>query len=115
MKPILMTLILLPGAALAGEAKLNDPQIATVALTAHQIDVERGKMAQKRTKNDQVKQFADQMVTDHTAGANEVLALAKELGVTPEQSAVSRSLKDGAKKTAGQLKNLKGTAFDKAY
>ncbi len=103
------------GAAFAESGALNDPQIATVALTAHQIDVDRGKLAQKKTKNDAVKQFADQMVTDHTQGLNEVLALAKKLGVKPEESAVTRSLKAGAKKTAAQLEKLSGVAFDKAY
>ena len=101
--------------ALGAEGGLNDPQIATIALTAHQIDVTRGKMAQKKTKNDAVRQLADQMVNDHSNGANEVLALAKKLGVKPEQSAVTKSLQEGARKTAAQLEKLHGTAFDKAY
>src|SRR4051794_31512768 len=86
------------GAAQA-EDKLNDAQIATVALTAHQIDADRGKLAEKKTKNEQVKQFATQMATDHTTGANEVLALAKKLGVKPEESPVSKGLKSGAADT----------------
>jgi putative membrane protein len=94
---------------------LNDPQIATVALTAHQIDIERGKMAEKKTKNAEVKQFAEQMVKDHTDGKNEVLALAKKLGVKPQESSVTKSLKDGAKQTQKKLKGEKGAAFDKDY
>jgi putative membrane protein len=94
---------------------LNDPQIATVALTAHQIDIDRGKMAEKKSKNAEVKQFAEQMVHDHTDGKNEVLALAKKLNVTPQESSVSKSLKDGAKDTEKKLKGQKGAAFDKAY
>jgi putative membrane protein len=94
---------------------LNDPQIATVALTAHQIDIDRGKMAAKKTKNAEVKQFAEQMVHDHTDGKNEVLALAKKLGVKPEESSVTKSLKDGAKDTEKKLKGEKGAAFDKGY
>ena len=109
----LASLLALP--AFADDAKLNDPQIATVALTAHEIDIDRGKLALKHTKNAEVKQFAEQMVNDHTAGKNEVLALAKKLGVKPEESAVTRSLKDGAKKATAQLKKEKGAAFDKDY
>jgi putative membrane protein len=107
--------VIVAGGTAAAEDKLNDPQIATIALTAHQLDAERGKLAQKKTKNEQVKQFADQMVTDHTTGANEVLALAKKLGVKPEESAVTKSLKDGATETNAKLGKLKGAAFDKAY
>jgi putative membrane protein len=104
-------------AARAEEAKkgLNDPQIATIALTAHQIDIDRGKLTLKRTKNAEVKQFAEQMVNDHTAGKNEALALAKKLGVTPEESNVTKSLKADAKKTSHRLAKEKGGAFDKDY
>jgi len=114
-RTLIAAALLLTGGAAAAEDKLNDPQIATIALTAHQIDADRGKLAQKKTKNEQVKAFADQMVNDHTTGANEVLALAKKLGVKPEESAVTKSLKDGAKDTTAKLDKLKGAAFDKAY
>jgi putative membrane protein len=114
MTRFLIASLLFAGAALADD-KLNDPQIATIALTAHSIDAERGEMAAKKTKNAEVKQLAEQMAKDHSTGKNEVLALAKKLGVTPEESAISKSLKDGAAKTAVQLKGLKGNAFDKAY
>jgi putative membrane protein len=99
----------------AADDKLNDPQIATVALTAHSIDAERADVALKKSKNEEVKQFAEHMKKDHTTGKNEVLALAKKLGVKPEESAVTRSLQDGAAGTAKQLRKLSGAAFDKAY
>jgi len=114
MTKTLMLAVLLVGLAAKAE-DLNDPQIATVALTAHQIDVDRGKMALKKTKNEEVKQFAEQMVKDHTEGKQEVLALAKKLGVKPEESSVTKSLKDGAKDTEKKLKKEKGAQFDKDY
>jgi putative membrane protein len=55
------------------------------------------------------------MKKDHLTGKNEVLALARKLGVKPEESAVSKGLKDGADKTAKQLSQLGGAAFDQAY
>ena len=51
-----------------GEARrlgLTDSQIADIELTAHDIDIARGKLALSKTKNDEVKQFAQQMVDDH--------------------------------------------------
>jgi len=111
----------LGGAAYAAEPPaaaaptLNDPQIATVALTAHEIDIERGKFAQTKVKTREVREFADQMVNDHEAGKKEVLALATKLNVKPEESAVTKSLKEGAAKTKAELKKLKGAAFEKAY
>jgi putative membrane protein len=100
---------------LAAAASLSDPQIANIALTAHKIDVERGQYALKHTKNDEVKQFAEQMVNDHQAGIKEAVALATRLGVKPEPSAVSKSLQDGAKKAHARLKKEKGAKFDKDY
>jgi putative membrane protein len=100
---------------LAAAASMNDPQIATVALTAHQIDVDRGKLALKHTRNDQVKQFAEQMVHDHEAGIKEAMDLAKRLGVKPEQSDTTKSLKADASKVTTRLKKEKGATFDKDY
>jgi putative membrane protein len=116
-KWILAAVLSMGLAARADEAKqaLNDPQIATVALTAHQIDIDRGKVAMRKTKNAEVKQFAEQMVHDHEAGKAEVLALAKQLGVKPEESGITKSLKGDAKKVAKRLAKEKGAAFDKDY
>ena len=100
---------------LAAAAAMNDPQIATVALTAHQIDIDRGKFALKHTKNEEVKQVAKQMVDDHTAGKNEAVALATKLGVKPEESDTTKSLKGGAAKSMKKLRHEKGAAFDKDY
>ena len=101
-----------PPAAAPG---LSDPQIATVALTAHRIDIERGKLAQKKTRKAEVKQFADQMVTDHGTGEKEVLALARKLKVKPEESEVTKGLKSEAADKMLLLKKLSGEDFDKAY
>src|SRR5678815_6025813 len=42
-------------------------------------------------------------------------ALAKKLGVKPEDNDTSRSLKKGASENTANLKKLSGAAFDKAY
>jgi len=99
----------------AAAPALNDPQIATVALTAHQIDIERGKLAQKKVKTPEVKQFADQMVTDHSQGLKEVQALAKKLKVKPQESDVTKGLKSEAADKMLVLKKLDGADFEKAY
>jgi putative membrane protein len=55
------------------------------------------------------------MITDHTAVNKQAGALAKKLGVKPEDSDTSKSLKAGAADNIKNLKGLKGAAFDKAY
>src|SRR3989440_3780331 len=93
----------------------SDPQIAGIVVTADQIDIDAGKLAKSRTKNKQVSEFAQLMITDHTAVNKQAGALAKKLGVKPEDSPTSQSLKTGAADNTKNLKGLKGAAFDKAY
>jgi putative membrane protein len=93
----------------------SDPQIAGIVVTANQIDIDAGKLAKSHTKNKEVSKFAQLMIADHTAVNQQAGALAKKLGVTPEDSATSKSLKDGAVQNIANLKTLKGAAFDKAY
>jgi len=101
--------------ALAHAQAPTDPQIAGIVVTANQIDVDAGKLAKRRTKNKEVKAFAQQMITDHTAVNKQAGALVKKLKVKPEDSDTSRSLKAGARDNMANLKGLKGAAFDKAY
>jgi putative membrane protein len=99
----------------AESQKPTDPQIAHIAATAHQIDIDRGKLALKKSKNSEVKQFAQQMVDDHSAGLKEAVALCKKLGVKPEANPTSKSLMDGAHKATAKLKKESGKKFDKDY
>jgi putative membrane protein len=99
----------------AQEKGLSDPQIAGIVVTANQIDVDAGKQAKARSGNKEVKQFAEQMITDHTAVNKQAAALAKKLNVTPEESDVSKGLEAAARQTGEKLGKLKGAAFDRAY
>ncbi len=95
--------------------KLTDPEVAHVAVTANSIDVDLAKLAQSRTHNPDVKQFATTMITDHSAVNAQATALATKLGVTPKDNAVSQSLLKGASEARATIEPLKGKAFDKAY
>jgi putative membrane protein len=108
-------LLLATGIVTAQDNKPTDPQIAHIAYTAGQIDIEAGKLALKKSKNKQVRDFAEDMVRDHTAVNAKALALVKKLNVTPEDNPTSKALLDQAKKEHAALSKLNGKAFDKAY
>lgn len=93
----------------------TDPEIAHIVVTANTIDVEAGKLAESKTKNKEVKAFAKQMVTDHSAVNKQAAALAGKLHVTPQDNETSKTLMSGAKENIDHLKTLKGKDFDKAY
>jgi len=104
--------------AFAGSARaqgINDAQIASIVVTANQVDIDAGKLAAARATSAEVKAFGQQMVTDHTGVNKSAVALATKLKVTPEDNATSQALKSGGEKNVAQLKGLKGAAFDKAY
>src|SRR5579872_2310811 len=104
------------GAASAqGGAKPTDPQIAHIAYTAGQIDIDAAKQALAKSKNKQIRAFAQDMERDHTAVNKKALALVKKLKVTPEDNDTSKALAKQAKEKRDELAKLSGAAFDKAY
>jgi len=103
------------GHAMAQNAKPNDAQIAHIAYTAGQIDVEAAQLALKKSKNKEVRAFAEDMVRDHKAVNEKALALVKKLKVTPQDNDTSKGLLKQAKDKQAELRKLDGAAFDKAY
>src|SRR5262245_36736064 len=99
----------------APTADLTDPQVAHVAVTANAIDIDLAKFAVTRTRTAAVRQFAQTMISDHSGVNGQATALAKKLGVTPADNAVSQSLLAGAADARKTLEPLQGAAFDRAY
>jgi len=110
------TLLIIAGPAAAGEAvQPNDAQIAHIAVTAGQLDVEAGTLALRKSKNAAVRSFAGTMVRDHAAVNDQALALVKKLGLTPQDNATSEALTRQSHEVFQRLNALQGTAFDRAY
>lgn len=112
---LILTTVALAAFSKAAESSPTDPQIAMIAVVADSVDVDAGKLAIGKAHDKQVKEFAELMVRDHSAVNAKATALVKKLGVTPEESAISRSLKADGDKEIVKLKTLKGAEFDKAY
>jgi putative membrane protein len=102
-------------AAGASAQSINDAQIASIVVTANQVDIDAGKLAQTTSSNAEVKKFGERMVTDHTGVNKSAVDLVTKLKVTPEDNPTSQSLKSGGESNLANLKSLKGAAFDKAY
>jgi putative membrane protein len=79
------------------------------------IDINYAKLAMSKAKDKQVTDFAQQMITDHSAVQKAVRDLAAKLNVTPAESDTSNSLKTQAQQTTQKLQGLKGKQFEKAY
>src|SRR5215211_6570734 len=92
LRPLSIMFLSSVSALAIAQAGPSDPQIAGIVVAANQIDVDAGKLAKSQSKNKEVQDFAQQMITDHTA-VN----------------------KQAAAETTNKLKGLKGAQFDKAY
>jgi putative membrane protein len=111
---ILAFAVCFAGAA-AAQGGPSDAQIAHIVVTANQVDIDAGKLAESKGSTAEVKAFGHQMVTDHSGVNQQAVVLAKKLGVTPEDNGTSRSLAAGGQDNVASLGKLSGAAFDKAY
>jgi len=113
---IIFALAMHPARANAqGGGAPSDPQIVGIVVAADQIDIDYAKLAMSKTKNKQIRDFAQQMITDHSTVSQSVFGLAAKLSVTPADSDTSNSLKAQAQQMTQKLQSLKGKAFEKAY
>lgn len=104
-----------PSGEASAAGTLTDAQIAAIVVTANQIDIENGELANSKSENPEVKKFAQRMMEDHRSVNQAASELVTRLGVTPEETDTSRSLKQGADATREQLSAMSGAEFDKAY
>ncbi|MEO6819018.1 MAG: DUF4142 domain-containing protein [Ginsengibacter sp.] len=95
--------------------KLTDPEIASVAVTADQIDIDYAMIAKTKGTTAAVKEFAKTMAKDHQSVNDKAVALVTKLGVTPLDNPTTQSLLAGATTMKANLNSLSGAAFDKAY
>ena len=112
-----MGIALVFGAVMAASAqsKIDDAQIAAVAVAANQVDIDAGKLALSKAKGADVKHFAQTMVTDHSGAIKAASDLVGKLKVTPKENDTSKALVKGGQDARAKLSKLNGDAFDKAY
>ncbi len=96
-------------------ADLNDLEIAHVAYVADNIDIRYAHLALAISTNEEVRDFAENMINDHTAVNEQALALLKKLGAQPQDNFLSQSLQVNAEKLIDEMSQLRGAAFDKRY
>ena len=111
-------LALLPSAVLTANAQASsstsasaaDKNFVTTALRGGMAEIELGKLAAAKGSSNDVKQFGQKMVTDHTQMGENMKHVAQQVGAA-QPSAMSAA--DLALET--KLKVLSGNTFDKAY
>jgi putative membrane protein len=94
----------------AGQPSPLDRMFVTKALQGSIAEVQLGQLTLQKSNNDQVKQFAQRMIDDHSKLNDQMKPVAQQLGVAvPEQV----SKKD--RNTMAKLQVLSGPVYDQAY
>lgn len=92
-------------------APAADAEVVSVMRTANTAEIMTSQTAVQRASSSAVREFAQRMITDHTA-LNEQLS---RLAIPPGPSTVATQLESNARQTVDVLQQLEGAAFDVAY
>src|SRR3954467_12302356 len=85
-----------PGVPAPGQTNVPDRLFTTLAAQGGMAEVELGKLAQQKSRNEAVTAFAQQMIVDHGKSNAQLMGLAKEAGLplptelAPDQHEVSK-------------------------
>ena len=93
----------------------NDTEIMSLISQSNDAEVSSSNLALKNASNAQVKSFAQQMISDHTAMQKQGATIGKSLGASGTGSDSTQSKMDAMNDTMNDLKDKKGADFDKAY
>jgi putative membrane protein len=88
----------------------DDAKFAVDAGNGGMTEVELSKLAEQKSTNAKVKEFAAMMVMDHSKANEEMMALAKTKNIT-----LPDSINADSKKVWADLNGKSGADFDKAY
>ncbi len=100
---------------MADTAAITDANIAAILSAANQAEIRPSQLAQQRAQNQQVRQYAQRMITDHTALEDSMRALTRQQNVTPQDNQLSRQMLAQTDSVTQRLQGLQAAEFDREY
>lgn len=98
------------GAAKGGGLSKADSNYLRAMANTNLAEIEAGKLAQSKTKNSQVRDYAQHMIDDHTKGLSEVQKVAQAKGVKLPTEPDAKH-----KEMMKKLSAMSGDQFDRQY
>jgi putative membrane protein len=89
--------------------------IASIVTAANQGEIEQGNAAASRASSQDVRSFAQMMVTDHTAALNSARDTFNRAGINPTPNDITAALERTSPETIRNLNTYQGAAFDQKY
>ncbi len=98
-------------AAGSTQASAQDKKFLMTATDGSLFEIKTSQLALQKSQNNDIKQYAQQMIDDHTKLMDQMKPVAQEAGVTPQTDLMMPKHKALYEK----LQGLNGQAFDQAY
>lgn len=87
-----------------------DELFITAAAQVDVYEIGSSRLAVERAESQEVRDFAQRLIDDHTNTTQQLIAIAEELGVTPETETTAMN-----QLMLNHLQTLEGAAFEHAY
>ncbi len=94
---------------------ISSGQTLEILMTIDKNEINAARLALKKAKNPEVRQFADMMIADHGRHLQETKKMAMDLKITPEGSEKSALLQKKGKMELSKLEALQDSPFEVAY
>ena len=99
----------------ASASMMTDANVAAVAHASNMDEIQTSQLALQRSQNAQVRQFAQMMVTEHTAVDQQMMQMLQAKGMTPQPNQPAQAAMQATQATVASLSQRTGMDFDRAY
>lgn len=97
------------------KGSISDANIAAMVLASNNTDISYARLVPPRAQREDVKKFADRMLTDHNGVNTLVTQLLTKLDLAPEDNAISLDMRDESANKRDLMRELSGFTFDSTY
>ncbi|HEX8454727.1 MAG TPA: DUF4142 domain-containing protein [Longimicrobium sp.] len=99
----------------ASATVMTDANVAAVAHAANMDEIQTSQVALRRSQNAQVREFAQMMITEHTAVDQQMMQMLQAKNMTPQPNAAAQAAMQATQATLANLNQRSGMDFDRAY
>jgi len=92
---------------------LTDANVTSIATAANNGEIGEGQLALTRSRDQDVRAFAQRMISDHTALNQQIMQEAQRTGMQPEE--LTSQIQATSEQSLQSLARREGADFDRAY
>jgi len=98
-----------------GAPPMTEPMVAGLTRTIHDSEIEAGRLALQKSTNENVRQFAQRMINEHTNLNQQLENVVDRLNMDPAGGTTNDQLRSSSRATLDNLREYEGNNFDRTY